>query len=114
MINIEHFNDTIIVSLNKIRRIDFLVFEKLKNQLLQIIESTSNDVYFDLSDVLFIDSNSFAGLKSINHVAVKNGIKLNFINVTDELIELFILVDENNDFRIYSKNEVEHLRVIPV
>ncbi len=114
MINIEHFNDTIIVSLNKLRRIDFLIFEKLRNRLLQIIESTSNDVYFDLSNVLFIDSNSFSGLKFIIYQAAENGIKFGFINVSDELIELFNLVDEKNIFRIYRKNEIEQLRVIPV
>lgn len=114
MITIEHFDDTIIVSLNKIRRIDFLVFEKLKKHMLQIIGSTSNDVFFDLSDVLFIDSNSFAGLKSINDVAIQSGVKLGFINVSEELIELFNLVNENNIFRIYSKNEVENMRVMPV
>jgi len=114
MITIRHFEDTIVVSLNKIRRIDFLVFARLKRHLLQIIENSSGDVYFDLNDVLFIDSNSFSGLKSVNEVALKNGIKLSFINVSDEVIELFDLVNENNIFRVYSKNEMEHLLVMPV
>ncbi len=114
MITIEQFSDTIIVSLNKLKRIDFLVFEKLKNHLLQIIECTSNDVFFDLSGVIFIDSNSFAGLKSINDIALSEGIKLGFINVSEELTELFNLVDEKNAFNIYSEEEMEHLRVMQV
>ena len=114
MITIKHFDDTIIVSLNKLKRIDFLVFEKLKNQLLQIIESASHDIYFDLSGVIFIDSNSFAGLKSINEIAIRNGLKLGFINVSKELRELFNLVDEKNVFSIFSKNEMEDLRVMLV
>ena len=114
MINIEHFSDTIVVSFNKLRRLDFLVFEKLKRRLLQIIESTSSDIYFDLSNVLFIDSNSFAGLKYVIYHAAEKGVKFGFINVSEELVELFNLVDEDNIFRIYRKIDVEQLRIIPV
>lgn len=112
MISIVYNNDYVIMSLGDLKRIDFLVFEKLKNHLLQIIEDTSADIYIDLREVRFIDSNSFSGLKNINDVAINNGIYLYFINVSRELMELFTLADEDNELNIRSASEIEHLRVV--
>ena len=100
------------MSLGDLKRIDFLVFEKLKNHLLQIIEDAATDIYVDLREVKFIDSNSFSGLKYANDIAAKNGIKLYFLNVSKELMELFTLADENNDLSIRSESEIERLRVV--
>jgi len=113
MISIVYNNDYVIMSLSNLKRIDFLVIEKLKNHLLQIIEDAATDIYIDLREVKFIDSNSFSGLKYVNDIAVKNGINLYFIYVSKELMELFTLADENNDLNIRSESEIEHLRVVP-
>lgn len=112
MISIIYNNDHAIMSLSNLKRIDFLVIEKLKNHLLQIIEDAATDIYVNLREVKFIDSNSFSGLKYVNNIAVKNGIRLYFLNVSKELLELFTLADENNDLSIRSESEVEHLRVV--
>jgi anti-anti-sigma factor len=112
MIVIIYNNDHVMMSLSNLKRIDFLVIEKLKNHLLQIIEDAATDIYVDLREVKFIDSNSFSGLKYVNDIAAKNGINLYFLNVSKELMELFTLADENNDLSIRSESEIEHLRVV--
>jgi anti-anti-sigma regulatory factor len=112
MISIVYNDDYVIMSLSDLKRIDFLVFEKLKSHLLQIIDDAEADIYVDLREVKFIDSNSFSGFKYVNDVAMKNGINLYFINVSRELMELFTLADEDNDLNIRSASEVEHLRVV--
>lgn len=100
------------MSLSDLKRIDFLVFEKLKSHLLQIIEDAAADIYVDLREVKFIDSNSFSGLKYVNDIAMKKGINLYFINVSRELMELFTLADEDNELNIRSASEIEDLRVV--
>ena len=112
MISFAYNNDYVIMSLSDLKRIDFLVFEKLKSHLLQIIEDAAADIYVDLRKVKFIDSNSFSGLKYVNDIAMKKGINLYFINVSRELMELFTLADENNDLSIPSESEIEQLRVV--
>ena len=113
MIVIAYKNDHVIMSLSDLKRIDFLVFEKLKSHLLQIIEDAEVDIYVDLREVKFIDSNSFSGFKYVNDVAIKNRISLYFINVSRELMELFTLADEDNDLNISRASEIELLRVVP-
>ena len=112
MISIVYNNDYVVMSLGDLKRIDFLVIEKLKNHLLQVIENATADIYLDIKEVKFIDSNSFAGFKYVSDFAVKNGINLYFVNVSKELMELFTLADENNDLNIRSEREVEHLRAV--
>jgi anti-anti-sigma regulatory factor len=112
MISIVYNDDFIIMSLGDLTRIDFLVFEKLKSHLLQIIEDAEADIYVDLREVKFIDSNSFSGFKYVNDVAIRSGFNLYFINVSRELMELFSLGDEENDLNIRSESEIEHLRVV--
>jgi anti-anti-sigma regulatory factor len=112
MISIVYNDDYVIMSLGDLTRIDFLVFEKLKSHLLQIIEDAEADIYVDLREVKFIDSNSFSGFKYVNDVAIRNGINLYFVNVSRELMELFSLGDEENDLKIRSESEIEHLRVV--
>jgi len=112
MISIVNYNDYVIMSLSDLKRIDFLVFEKLKSHLLQIIEDAAADIYVDLREVKFIDSNSFSGLKYVNDIAMKKGINLYFINVSRELMELFTLADEDNELNIRSASEIEDLRVV--
>jgi anti-anti-sigma regulatory factor len=112
MISIVYNDDFIIMSLGDLTRIDFLVFVKLKSHLLQIIEDAEADIYVDLREVKFIDSNSFSGFKYVNDVAIRKGFNLYFINVSRELMELFSLGDEENDLNIRSESEIEHLRVV--
>ncbi|UCH15165.1 MAG: STAS domain-containing protein [Bacteroidales bacterium] len=112
MISIVYNDDYVVMSLGDLRRIDLLVIEKLKNHLLHVIENATADIYLDLKEVKFIDSNSFAGFKSASDIAVKNGINLYFVNVSKELMELFTLADENNDLNIRSESEVDHLRAV--
>ena len=112
MISITYHNDYVVMSIGNLKRIDFLVIEKLKNHLLQIIGNTPSDIYVDLKDIKFIDSHSFAGLKYASAIAGKNGKNLYFLNVSKELSELFTLADENNDLIICSESEIEHLRVV--
>lgn len=112
MISIVYNNDYVVMSLGDLKRIDFLVIEKLKNHLLNVIENATADIYLDIKEVKFIDSNSFAEFKYVSDIAVKNGINLYFVNVSKELMELFTLADENNDLNIRSEREVEHLRAV--
>ncbi len=112
MISIIYYDDYVIVSVRNLKRIDFLVIEKLKNHLLQILENTATDIYVDLKEIKFIDSNSFAGFKYVSEIARRNNTELYFLNVSNELSELFSLADENNDLRICSESEVGKMRVL--
>ena len=112
MISIVYHNDFVTMSFGDLRRIDFLVFEKLRDHLLQIIENAATDIYLDLREVKFIDSNSFSGFKYVSDIAVKKGINLYFVNVSRDLMELFTLADEDSDLNIRSETEVEHLRAV--
>jgi anti-anti-sigma factor len=100
MISIIYHNDYVIASIRNLKRIDFLVIEKLKNHLLQIIENAVADIYVDLNEIKFIDSNSFAVFKYVSEMARQNNKELYFLNVSGELSELFSLADEDNDLRI--------------
>lgn len=113
MISIVYNNDHVLMSLGDLKRIDFLVFEKLKSHLLQIIEDAAADIYIDLREVKFMDSNTFSGFKHVNGIAIEKGINLYFINVSRELMELFRLADEDNDLKIRCVSEIEHLRFVP-
>jgi anti-anti-sigma factor len=112
MISIIYYGDYVIVSIRNLKRIDFLVIEKLKNHLLQIMENTAADIYLDLKEIKFIDSYSFAGFKYVSEIARQNNTELYFLNVSNELSELFGLADEDNDLRICHESEVGKVRVL--
>jgi anti-anti-sigma factor len=112
MISIIYYGDYVIVSIRNLKRIDFLVIENLKNHLLQIVENSETDIYVDLKEIKFIDSHSFAGFKFVSEVARQNNTELYFLNVSNELTELFRLADENNELTICIETEVGKMRVL--
>ena len=112
MISIIYYGDYVIVSIRNLKRIDFLVIENLKNHLLQIVENSETDIYVDLKEIKFIDSHSFAGFKFVSEVVRQNNTELYFLNVSNELSELFGLADEYNELRICTESEVGKMRVL--
>ena len=92
-----------IVYLIKIKKINRLFTDLLNKELRELLEQPENEIYFNLNDIRFIDSEGFRMLKDVNAYAQKHNTKLYLCNISNELYELFELLSLEKSFRICQK-----------
>ncbi len=110
MIFSELQNATVIITLGNIKRLNYLATEKLKNHLLYQIEGPVKEVYLDLKGVSFIDSSSFDFLKKAGQIASSASKTFKVFNVSEELKELFDLVNKDVSIAISTREEMANLQ----
>ena len=91
------------------RQISFLNVNKLQELSMQLLNNPCSTIMFDLDGVKFIDSRSFLVFRRLNELAKAKNVKMKFLNLDEEVAELFQLVDQENALYICSKKETEDL-----
>lgn len=105
MLNIENFNDVTIVSFRDTNRFNALITEPVKEELKSLFASPNTKLILDLSDIQFIDSSGFGVFLSIMRTANNNYGYFKISNISEEVMELFKLLQLHNVFEIYNKRE---------
>ena len=103
-----------IISVVGTNRLNFLNIDELINETDSLINSPVRKVYLDLRGVSFIDSKAFESLIKINEQCSQYAIDFKCCNVSDELQELFTLVNNDNEIKICSCDEIEVPKLIEV
>ena len=109
MYSFQYFNNLVVISANNVRRISFLNVSKLHNLVINLFKNPCSTVIIDLEGVKFIDSRSFLIFMRLNEMAKTKNIRLKFLNLDNEVEELFQLVDHDNSLKTCSKEEAEQL-----
>ena len=105
MLNIENVNDVIIVSFKDTNRFNALITEQVKEEIKSLFTSPNIKLVLDLSGIQFIDSSGFGVFLSIMKTANNNYGYFKISNISEEVMELFKLLQLHNVFEIYNKRE---------
>ncbi|MDF1574975.1 MAG: STAS domain-containing protein [Bacteroidales bacterium] len=90
------------VELFQVNKLNILVSELVRQQLLELVETPGVSVVFNLDDVRFIDSAGFHVLVELADRAREAGSQFKLSNITDEVMELIKLTELGNRFDMIS------------
>ena len=91
-----------VVSFANRDRINSLVTEPIKEDLLEYFRKSNVKMALDLKGIKFIDSSGFGVFLSVMKAANNNYGVFKICNVSDDVMELFKLLQLHNIFEIYS------------
>lgn len=105
MLKIEKNDNLTIVKFNNIDRFNALITEPVKEQLKGLFRQTGVNLILDLEGIKFVDSSGFGVFLSVMKEASNNHGKFKICNVSNEVMELFKLLQLHNVFEIYNDRE---------
>ena len=103
MLETKNINDILVVSLKDSQRLNALIAEPVKVQLLEYFTKPNTNLVFDLQGISFIDSSGFGVFLSIMNAANNNYGQFKICNVNSEVLELFKLLQLHHVFEIYDE-----------
>ncbi|MDC0584504.1 STAS domain-containing protein [Bacteroidales bacterium] len=101
MLKIEKIDEILHIKFNNTNRFNALIAEPVKEKLKSFFEGDGVKLILDLEGVKFIDSTGFGVFLSILKTANSTSGTFRICNVTDEVMELFKLLQLQNVFDIY-------------
>jgi anti-sigma B factor antagonist len=102
MLKVEIIKDVTVVKFNNTDRINALITEAVKDQLKLFFNKSETKLVLNLEGIKFIDSSGFGVFLSIMKTATNNHGHFKICNVSNEVMELFKLLQLHNVFEIYS------------
>ena len=105
MLKIEKVNNIIIVKFNNIDRFNALITEPIKEELKSLFSKPDTKLILNLEGIKFIDSSGFGVFLSVLKTANNNQGKFKISNTSNEVMELFKLLQLQNVFELYDKQE---------
>ncbi len=103
MLEISYRNDIMVVGLPETDRLNEQVAEQVSNELLELFGKPNSRVIFDLKGIGFIDSSGFGIFLSALKAADNNYGQFKICNASDELMELFKLLQLHHVLEIYDR-----------
>ena len=103
MLETKNINDILVVSLKDSQRLNALIAEPVKVQLLEYFTKPNTNLVFDLQGISFIDSSGFGVFLSIMKAANNNYGQFKICNVNSEVLELFKLLQLHHVFELYDE-----------
>ena len=105
MIEIKNINDILVVKLKDSQRLNALITEPVKENLLELFNKPNTNLVFDLQGIAFIDSSGFGVFLSAMKAANNNYGQFKICNVNKDVMELFKLLQLHHVFEIYDELE---------
>lgn len=103
MLETNNINDIIVVKLKDTNRLNSLITEPVKENLLEFFNKPNVNLIFDLQGISFIDSSGFGVFLSAMKAANNNYGQFKICNVSEDVMELFKLLQLHHVFEIYDK-----------
>ncbi len=105
MLKIENINGVTLVAFDGINRFNALITEQVKEEIKMLFTTPNTKLILDLSGIQFIDSSGFGVFLSIMKTANNNYGFFKISNISEEVMDLFKLLQLHNVFEIYNKRE---------
>ncbi len=102
MLKVSTINNINVVSFQNTDRFNALIAEPVKEELLEFFNKPNAKLAIDLEGVNFIDSSGFGVFLSAMKAANNNYGTLKICNVSEEVMELFKLLQLHNVFELFS------------
>lgn len=109
MFSVEYYNQVVIITSFKVRRINFLVIERLRKLLIQAMKQPCNKIVLNLVGVQIIQPGAVERLKMLSTMASTFGIKLVLANINSELEPQIANVDYQHQLTICRLQEVDEI-----
>ncbi len=109
MFSVEYFNQVVLITSFKIRRINFLLIERLRKLIIQAMKQPCNKIVLNLIGVQIIQPGAIETLKMLCGMASNLGIELILVNINSELAEQISRIDYNSQLKICRLQEVEEI-----
>ena len=103
MLETTDINDILVVKLKDSQRLNSLICEPIKEELLAFFNKPNTQVVFNLEGISFIDSSGFGVFLSAMKAANNNYGQFKICNVNAEVMELFKLLQLHHVFEIYDE-----------
>lgn len=114
MISRDARGDKLIISFINTRRLNLLKIHTAEDSLRKEIGNGIKHLYLNMKGVLFIDSYSYSRLIAITNTANLFGTEFKLFNVSEELEEIFGLLNKNNQIKFSNPKEVKVLNSLLV
>ncbi|MBI9059588.1 STAS domain-containing protein [Labilibaculum sp. DW002] len=101
MLNYQVKEQSVIASLEGVKRINAKISDLVKKEINEFIEKSGQQVVLDLRGVSFIDSEGFSALQAIAEFARVNNQIFSYMNVSEDVMELIELVGMKESFVIF-------------
>lgn len=102
MLKVNTINNVNVVSFQNTDRFNALIAEPVKEELLEFFNKPNAKLAINLEGVNFIDSSGFGVFLSTMKAANNNYGTLKICNVSEEVMELFKLLQLHNVFELFS------------
>jgi len=103
MLETKKIDDVLVVSFKDTQRLNALISEAVKEQLLEYYTKPNTRLVFDLQGIKFIDSSGFGVFLASMKAASNNSGQFKICNVNEDVMELFKLLQLHHVFEIYDK-----------
>lgn len=92
MLKVRNKGEVYRISFYKTRRVNTLIADSLKQELLQYVSVPGREVTLSLDGISFIDSSGFEAIMSVVRSARKHGSRFRISDVSQEVYELLKLM----------------------
>jgi anti-sigma B factor antagonist len=105
MLNIEKVNNVFVAKFENADRFNALITEQVKEELKGVFTAKGVELVLSLQGIKFIDSSGFGVFLSVMKTAANSQGKLKICCISDEVMELFKLLQLHNVFEIFDTVE---------
>lgn len=102
MLTTQNQNGVLLVKFNDTNRLNALISEPVKDELNSFFSTPNTKLVLNLEGIEFIDSTGFGVFLSVMKTANNNYGYFKIANISDDVMELFKLLQLHNVFEIYS------------
>lgn len=100
MLTVDQVENKYLVSFYNVSKLNILNSKEIESQLLPLVCKKDSNLVLNFSGIRFIDSTGFEVLMNIYKTSRVNDADVNFINMSDELMELVKLVELEKIFQL--------------
>ncbi len=105
MLSIENIDGVLVVAFKDVNRFNALITEPVKEEINGYFNTPNTRLVLDLGGISFIDSSGFGAFLSIMKTANNNNGSFKICNISEEVMELFKLLQLHNVFEIYNTRD---------
>ena len=102
MLKVDKIDNVTVVKFKNADRFNALITEPVKEQLKSLFSTPETNLILNLEGIRFIDSSGFGVFLSIMKTAANNHGHFKICNISDEVMELFKLLQLHNVFEIFN------------
>ena len=103
MLETRNINEILVVGFKDTQRLNALIAEPVKEQLLEYFNKPKTRLALDLQGITFVDSSGFGVFLSAMKAANNNYGQFKIFNVNAEVLELFKLLQLHHVLEIYNE-----------